>query len=264
MPRLSAQHGGALVEATLLLTVLLPVIYGVVTIGHLVDLRQTVEQASRYVAWEATVYPEANLDGTVQDSLTARFFGNAENALHTSTSAPGSHQLWGESSPQPAANPGVRSRLQVDQDSTFAEYQRDVSGFSPGRSIGHLAAKSGELLAGLPGNTWGLTADGLTRATIGINLKADSLMGLGEVECSNNEQSMCLQTNSAILVDGWSASSDDHARRRVRSLVPATALEPLGDTVVIIGNLPMFKELKDLRNAFGHVDMQVLPEYAQP
>ncbi|MGK0231192.1 MAG: hypothetical protein ACI9US_003869, partial [Gammaproteobacteria bacterium] len=72
---------------------------------------------------------------------------------------------------------------------------------------------------------------------------------------------VCLNSRAVILGDSWSASGDVQAAQRVRSLMPASVLEPIGNAVSVVGNLPLFQELKDLRGAFGHVDMRVLPEY---
>jgi len=66
-----------------------------------------------------------------------------------------------------------------------------------------------------------------------------------------------------IMADGWSAGSDAQARNRVKSLVPASALEDVGDIMSVVGNFPLFKEMKGLDGALGHVDMTVLPDYAR-
>ena len=63
------------------------------------------------------------------------------------------------------------------------------------------------------------------------------------------------------MSDGWSASGDNQTRRRVRSLMPASILEPVGDAVSLLGHLPVLEELSGLKDAFGHVDMNVLPPY---
>ena len=43
--------------------------------------------------------------------------------------------------------------------------------------------------------------------------------------------------------------------------MPASVLEPVGDAVSLLGHLPVLEELSGLKDAFGHVDMNVLPPY---
>jgi len=42
------QKGGALVETILLMLILLPILFGLVSTGNLIDLTQTTQQAARY------------------------------------------------------------------------------------------------------------------------------------------------------------------------------------------------------------------------
>ncbi len=66
-----------------------------------------------------------------------------------------------------------------------------------------------------------------------------------------------------ILADGWSSGSDRQTARQVRSLVPASAVEPVGKVLSLMGAVPVFEEMKGLKHAFGHVDMNVLPAYVE-
>jgi len=51
---------------------------------------------------------------------------------------------------------------------------------------------------------------------------------------------------------------------RVRSLVPASIMSDVGDGVSALLGSTLFPELDPLDDAFGFVNMRVLPEYAKP
>lgn len=258
------QRGSALVEAAILMMTMLPLIYAVVMLGKLIDLKQTTTQAARYAAWEATVYPAAGPNGAAPLGITQRFFGSPDDAIQTQLLEAGSHPLWGVAVASSNNRFETDTRVAINQPSAAAHYQRDISEPTVAMRVGQLAGKSGEILDGLSGNSWGLSADGLVQATVELEVAGGDWVTNGEQNCGTEGSSVCLNSSAVILVDGWSSSSDSQARERVRSLMPASALEPLGDAVSIVGKLPMFGELKGLKNAFGHVDMGVLPEYAKP
>ena len=95
--------------------------------------------------------------------------------------------------------------------------------------------------------------DGLVRAEVSI-----STQGNGWIDPQTFTQ------GTVILNDNWSASDAREARDRVRSLVPAGALKPIGKIMGYIGEVPGVTELKyfkhdDGRGVFGYVDMQPLP-----
>jgi len=265
--RSSRISGSAMIECVVLMVVMVPVLAGVAMLGKLIDLRQTTEQAGRYAAWEATVYAQDSPGGAQPQALRERFFGRASQALRSSASTPEHNTLWGEKENAVRAGLLHASRLEIDESSAQGTpYDRDISTPTIAMSIGQQAGRSGEILDGLSGNTWGLSSDGMLRAGVGVNVKSNSWLVPANANegCGSATVFACIESSSVILVDGWSASSDDQARRRVRSLMPASALEPLGNAIALVGHLPVFKELKTLDGAFGHVDMNVLPEYAKP
>ena len=260
----SGEKGSAMVETAILMVVLIPVIFGTVMVGKLIDLKQTSEQAGRYAAWEATVYPQSGPNGLRPAAVKERFFGAADSALSSTAREAGSNTLWGEADASQGNSWEDRTDIVIDESSaTGLAYERGVGDASVAMRVGQAAGSSGEILDGLSGNSWGLSTNGLVRAGVSIPVKSNQWLPEGGQTCGSEDGYVCLQSSSVILVDGWSASSDDQARRRVRSLVPASALQPLGDLVSNVGRLPMFKELRQLDGAFGHVDMSVLPEYAR-
>ncbi len=259
------ESGSAMVETAILMVVMVPLVFGVVMIGNLIDLKQTSEQAGRYAAWEATVYPSAEPGGARPASVRERFFGEPDSVLSSQTTDTASHRLWGESEAVEDRSWAAKTAVSIDESTVLAAaHQQGVGDSTIAMQVGETAGKAGTILEGLGGNSWGLTANGLVRSSIGVQVKANEWLHTTDTEgCGVAGNFACLQSSSVILVDGWSASSDNQARRRVRSLVPASALQPLGDIVAKVGHLPMFKELKNLDGAFGHVNMNALPEYAQ-
>lgn len=258
------QHGSALVEASVLMLVSLPLIYGVVMLGKVIDLKQTTEQASRYAVWESTVYAASGANGAAPAGIMQRFFGAPTASLQTQSIEPGINPLWGNTQTPRANRFEKDTRVAIKTQAITADYQRDIAEPTAAMSVGEQAGKSGEILDGLSGNSWGLTANGLVQANVGVEMDNSAWLNAGSAGCGGDQSSLCLNSSAVILVDGWSASNDAHSAERVRSLVPVSAIEPLGDAISLVGNIPMFGELKGLKGAFGHVDMQVLPEYAKP
>ncbi|NND90587.1 MAG: hypothetical protein HKN42_06955 [Granulosicoccus sp.] len=252
-------------EAAVLMVVMVPAGFGLVMIGKLIDLKQTSEQAGRYAAWEATVQPAAGPVAGGKSVIRARFFSEPSAALSSTPVNPGSNRLWGAAVAAEDRSWSARTAVTIDEATAVALAQEQgVGGSSVAMRVGQSAGAAGKVLDGLRGNSWGLSTNGLIRAGVGVQVQANEWLASADTRCSATGSSGCLSSASVILVDGWSASSDDQARRRVRSLMPASALEPLGDVVANVGHIPMMKELRHLKDAFGHVDMQVLPEYARP
>lgn len=259
-----AEKGSAMVETAILMVVLIPVIFGTVMVGKLIDLKQTSEQAGRYAAWEATVYPQSGPDGIKPALVRQRFFGAADNAISSTTQDAGSNTLWGAKDDTQSHGWSEKTGIEIEESSVAGlAYERGVGEASVAMRVGQAAGSSGEILDGLQGNSWGLSTNGLVRAGVSVPVKTNEWLQAGGQACGSESGYVCLHSKSVILVDGWSASSDDQAKRRVRSLVPASALQPLGDLISNVGRLPMFKELKKLDGAFGHVNMSVLPDYAK-
>ena len=121
------EKGSAMVETAILLVVLLPVIFGTVMIGKLTDLKQTSEQAGRYAAWEATVYPQSGPNGIRPSATRERFFGAADNAISSIASEAGGNSLWGESDTSPGHGWEGRTDIQIDESTAAGlAYERAV------------------------------------------------------------------------------------------------------------------------------------------
>ncbi|MFK7860458.1 MAG: hypothetical protein AB8B64_16685 [Granulosicoccus sp.] len=275
----SYEKGSALVEFSFLLGVLLPLGFGVSMIGKLTDLKQTTEQASRYAAWEATVYSRQQLLARPSAVLEARFF-EAPDARLSSTEVQGNaarveNPLWGASA---QTTDGLRELGHVSRKAA-----REVSSnyaFDTGKAkamliTGKVAAAAGKPLSGFKGNSWGIVADGLLRSNVDVALQPSELLPGSGTRCGtadfasesspdNKSDSVCVRAAAVILADGWAASGDAQTVSRVRSLVPASTMQRVGEGVGKLLGSVIFPELDPLDKAFGHIDMRVLPTSARP
>jgi len=148
----------------------------------------------------------------------------------------------------------------VDSDEVEILFGTTEKGDSIALSAGDMAAKSGAVLQHVSGNEWGLSSNGVVSAVVKVPVDSDQLQEYGVV-CTEYGNEICLLGTGAILNDSWSAADKEQMARRVRSLVPASLLEPVGNAVSRVGQLPIFDELKGLRGAFGYVNTDDLREY---
>jgi hypothetical protein len=251
--------GSALVETTVLMVVMLPLIFALVMVGNLIDLKQTLEQAARYASWETTVASAPN-ESISSAKVQERYFSASDTPISSEVQTPTLNALWGE---YDHSMGGLQSASTVllDQSSIEIMSTENITTPTAAMKIGQAAARSGEILDGVSGNSWGLSPRGPSSMSVAVKIKSSHWLPSSVSECSGVGSHVCLNSHAVILSDSWSSSDDSQAEQRVRSLMPATVLEPIGNAVSVVGNLPLFQELKDLRGAFGHVDMRVLPEY---
>ncbi len=280
----SATTGSAMVEFSLLLTVIVPVGLGMAMLGKLTDLRQNTEQASRYAAWEATVYSRQALAAQQQDTLESRFFMTPDAAISSRTQQKSDksarNPLWGHSNARQGSLRELGSVSRLKDNQVRPSYQFDTGKAGVAMLSGKAAAVIGKPLSGFSGNSWGLAADGLLRAGVDVAVQPTGFLRGAKKHCgvvakSAGKQAgkssddgppavFCLRTSGVILADGWSASGDAQAVSRIRSLVPGSTLGKVGKGVGNLLGKTIFPELDPLDKAFGHVDMSVLPEYAKP
>lgn len=253
------ERGNALVETAALMLVMLPVVFAMALMGNLIDLKQTTEQAARYVAWESTVETESSESISVP-LVNNRFYESADNPIQSLAIPQSVNSLWGNQTNDPVAMSST-FKLEVNSDSLNVNSGQYNSVPSPAMRVGQAIGQSGKLLQGISGNSWGLTANGVSSSSVGVVIEDTEWIPKTGNDCFDSAHLTCLSSRSAILNDSWSASGDEQAAQRIRSLMPATVLQPLGRAVSVVGKLPLFDELKDLRGAFGHIDMSVLPEY---
>lgn len=263
-------NGSASIEGIIVLWILVPIVFGVVMIGKLIDLRQTSEQAVRYATWQSTVTDRASLADTQSHTIKNRFFSDSSVPILTANAADQQGQveqnaLWGIQTSPAAQRQQSQSHVEIiDDDAVLAAYTFDLSAAPVASRLGGYVERTGGLLDNAAGNAWGIVGNGLVRAEIDVGLKSSDWLGGSNTQCVSTDPGACVTTSSVIMADGWSASSDDHARQRVRSLMPTSTFQSIGDVVADLGGFLLFPELRGLKGAFGHVDMSVLPEYARP
>ena len=280
--------GVALVEFAMLLGILLPIALGMTMLAKLSDAKLSTQQASRYSTWEATVYSRQALSTDQSAKVESRFLARADGLLQSTSAdtsdnhsadvsaSQNSHHWWG----QQQTKTGLRDLASVarhETQSPSAQYTFDTGKASVGAVTGKTVSLAGTSLSYLPGNSWDLVEDGLLRSDVSVPLQARGFLSSAAGSCgeSNNAESsndentaesavLCLKSVGVILADGWGASSDQQSIERVRSLVPSSAMDVLGSGVSFLLGSTLFPELDAMDDAFGHVDMQALPRYAQP
>ena len=266
------QYGSALTETIVLCTVMVPLAFMIPMIGKLADLRQTAIQSSRFVAWQESHDPAAQMS---QQLLHERFFNSPESQIQSAasgaTTASG-NRLWGtapNSSLSGEPGPGLwefasdTDQVHLKPDQTLSlTTDSDLPTLSSGTSRAIDGAAS--VLEFADGSSWDVTTEGIANGAVSIKAEVGSLLADINSNCSVSggavtDSTLCIQETSSIMIDGWSAGTADEITRRTRAFVPATVLQPLGEGLALFGTLPVFKELRSLDDAFGRVDVTVLP-----
>ena len=279
--RRMSQEGSALIEFSILLGVLVPIGLGIAMIGKVTDLRQTNEQASRYTTWEPTVYSRSSLMARDQALVQQRFFGvdtvaiSSENTDADNEDAT-ENVLWGSASRETGELRELASVSLYDNQSITPVYDFDTGKAPLAKGAGTAAAFLGSAFGVLSGTNLGIVADGLLHSEVDLAVNSTSLLRAASGNCpaasgtgnsgdnATDGTKLCMNSAGVILADGWSASGDEQARRRVQALVPSSAAEDIGEALSFIGFAIPFQELESLDTAFGYVDMEPLPEYAKP
>jgi len=270
---MKTERGAALVEFIIVASVLLPIMFGVPMIGKMIDLKQTTVQASRYAAWETTV----SVDGSAPQNLEERFFSDASAPIGSTGS--GHNALWGVDDAQPSelnadvntngtAQVGMLSDYKADtavviasgaraeQSSAYRSLTVEGIEHSPAanESVAHVLGEAVDFLGELDDLTegdWGMETDGLVRGVASVQMQGNGWLGPRTVT-----------QGTVIMNDNWSVAEARAARDRIRPLVPANALHPLGDALGLIGKVPLIKELDHFgdHGVFGYIDVEPLPD----
>ena len=188
--------------------------------------------------------------------------------------------LWGEPTARAGSLRDLSSVSRAAGTTVESAYTFDTGKAKASRISGEAVAAVGGLISDLKGNSWGLVADGLLRSSVDVAVRPTGLLHALHGQCGNhasaesasgntseasdNNEHVCVSAAGVILADGWSASSNAQAKSRVRSLVVGSTLTRVGEGLSALLGSILFPELDPLDEAFGHVDMTVLPEYAKP
>ena len=261
-------RGAALTETFILMFVLIPIMLGIPMIGKLIDLRQTTVQASRYAAWEATV----SETGIPPDDIKARFFSDANVALGGDASAPNS--LWGGNRDGEEATELEELTYTTIMSTDHAEVRLDETTGAALPYSSAYGAGASEGAAYLVQDMVETAGNAAASVTDGKWMDSGSLKGMlrsevrADVEGNGLFETLSFDDATVIMYDNWSSADDKDAKKRVRSMVPTGALEPVGNVFAQVGYFPLFNELLDLEGSdeggFGYVDMEPLPAGESP
>ncbi|MFC3815967.1 TadE/TadG family type IV pilus assembly protein [Lysobacter sp. GCM10012299] len=261
------QHGQALTEMVVLAAVLLPLLLLVSTLAKYMHLKQRLQQASRSVAWEATVVRDHEwnrLDAAGQrQRVLDRHLGSALAPIQTqlpnsSESARVEGAMFNTFSGRP-----LLERRDVD----VLRYRNE-----PAAALASIIEASGRLVEKLPGefppNRNGLiTAKVVFRPRNLRNSTGEPARFLEPLDAIDLQ----LSSQHALLADTWSAAGNglqgqpSHGRRRsvdsqVRTLVPSSNLRPISqvlDRLRFLEILPIIGVPARLRP--GYIQPDIVP-----
>ncbi|MEE9321478.1 MAG: hypothetical protein V3U76_13590 [Granulosicoccus sp.] len=239
---------------------MIPLFFAMPMIGKLIDLKQTSVLASRYAAWEATVASGDGAFSSVPAEIAARFYGEQSSTISSSGADGGDNPLWGDTAID-SSWLGMTA-IRIDGSSITAIPYTSLSSNSIALGVGEQIEKAGRKLGSISGGSWDMPGDGLTRTGVSVHIRSNDWLALYSGRCGDTDAFGCLTDTAVIMVDGWSAGSDAQAKVRVKALVPAGALDSIGDALSVAGRIPLFPELKKLNNMFGYVDTSALPDRA--
>ena len=257
------QRGSAMTEFVILAGVMVPAAIAIPMLGKIADANHETIEASRYVAWERTILDESQKsDEELAIEVRNRFFMDQDLMIETDQEA-----LAGEEFENPfwSYQDGEETAglVNYDEDAITVETQNTAMPNSTGAGIiSRGVATVGSIMENFVADSeWDLEPNGLYIATVNMQLNSNTLTEGDAGNCSeaNEDIYSCVSKLTAIFVDGWDAGSPDQTADRVRTLVPGGAFRDIGNAIAFIGNIPLFEELADLEDAFGHVDPDVLP-----
>lgn len=263
-----SQAGQALTEMAIVAVVLVPLFLLVPTLAKYFHIKQTAQQAARSAAWAATVTPDydfAALDAGEQRRLVLdRHFGRAVDPL----SSQASNGADGDDVDSPMMNSFSNHALLRRGDVALAPYTNESGG-----RVTDVIEGFTRLFELMPGGSFPPNRNGLVSAEVTLRprnlVNADG--GASFLDPFNGlDLEMTLQ--HTVLADAWNAAGNgleghaSHGRARsvhaqVRSMVPTSALDPVGDVLEdleFMDILPVVGVLSRLRP--GYIQPDIVPK----
>ncbi|MBX2880539.1 MAG: pilus assembly protein [Granulosicoccus sp.] len=258
--------GSASVEFIILMGLLLPIGFGIVMLGKLIDLGHTSEQAGRYAVWQSTVTPAlSNSSQTLR--IKQRFFSDPSAPIKSATNnqQAGVNHLWGYQAQSQQSRMRTPADIQIDgEDSLLVQYSNNLSVAPIATGLSNKVKYLSSTLGALSADSWKISGNGFVKAELEAGVGSSKWLKGTNSSCRTTDSGACIQAASVILNDGWSAGTVELAKQRVQSFVPSSAFKRVGDAAAILAGSWLFPELKGLSSAFGHVNMNVLPESTRP
>jgi len=249
------QHGQALTEFLVVAVVMVPLFLLLPMIGKYQDLAHATQMASRYAAFDATIF--GNTTGynpwkppeQLADEIRRRYFGNANAPVKTGDVAgefdADRNVAWRD----PFGNALIKN---------FNDVAVSFGDDSAAQADGFRGASDGKPFNFVPfatANRIGLPARGVYKANVSValaNLPGDisSIKPFDKLDLS-------IRRHTTLLFDPWSASDTERTEDRVERLAPLNsalaAISPLIDVSVILLDMdkvkpPKFGNLKAWRD----------------
>ncbi|MEW6703855.1 MAG: hypothetical protein AB1430_03280 [Pseudomonadota bacterium] len=231
------QRGQATTEFVVLALALVPMLLIVPLLGKYIDLMQTTEVASRYVAFEGAVHHSGSgwkSDAVLAEEVRRRFFSNSDAGIKTGDVAGNfnAHRnaLWRDHAGNPLVN-DFGGQVAVSTE------RRGFNFYGPTRAVWR--------------DGFGLPEDNLHVGTVTVSPL--NVVGLAPFDAIN----LRIARHTGVLVDSWAARSVADVRSRVErspAIYPASAIEEM---VTRAGELPRL--LTDPLLVPGLRDWEVVP-----
>ena len=230
-----AQRGQATTEFVVLALVLVPLVLAVPLLGKYIDMMQTAEAASRYVAFEATVKSKtgaSKTDAEIAADVRRRFFSNNNAAVKTGDVAgdfaANRNTLWTDGSGAPLLD----------------KFEANV-----GTQL--TSAADNALPLALLSNSLGLSSSNLYtgRVTV-IPAAASGVIPFDKLDIR-------ITRNTVIAVDTWAALNAADVRSRIEGSAAAYPIGQVQGLVNVIGTLPTLVFDPALR--LGEFDWDIVP-----
>lgn len=270
----SGQRGQALTEMAICAVILVPLVLLIPLLGKYAHIQQTIQQAARAAAWQATAvedYVMETLDaGQQQALLVDRHFGHADDPITTAVEPADDGRLRGTMfnthSDQPLVEP---ADIQLD-DYLLAE-QTDLTG----QFLGLLPDW---LPGGFPPSRNGMVTARLQVSPQNLRYSDGSPVTAGTANWMSlapfDSIDLRFQASHTLLADPWGAAGsginentgEDRPRsayQQVRTLVPTTNFSFIGDWMDNISGLdriPILGVPLRLRVGYAQDVMDVVPE----
>lgn len=251
------QSGNAMAEFVVIAAVLVPAFLAMPMLGKLADVNHTTVQVSRYAVWEKTVAGnDKKTDSVISSEVTARFLSAPDSVITSTLKDEYADNVFWQGA-------GLGNAI-IDQEKRISilSQNKDIPGDVGAKYMAKAMDTLGDTLDGAIKNAqWDVESKGFHVVTLNVELEANRLTK-NENNCAGQESEDaggCLSVVGAIFTDEWEAGSAEHVESRVRSMVPAGVAETITDAISIVGYVPLFKELKYLKDVFGQVQPDVLP-----
>lgn len=257
----SKQKGSASTEFAVIASILITGVLSIPVLGKLGDVNQAAVQATRYVVWEKTIDGDEST-ASQKDEVTRRFFAHPDSRIKTEydTDEGMVENIFWKSVSKTSGK--AKSLIHEGTAIDLTVENKEIPGGTGASVLASSISAVGEAMEGIiPDADWDLEDKGFYVATISTEIASNSLVSDG-VNCSgiaSDKAVSCLKSKGAIFVDEWNAQSSGEVEDRVRALAPGGVFSSVGDALSLIGHVPMFEELRDLKGAFGHVDADILP-----